>query len=78
MPRFYFDTSDGETMGPDEKGREMPDLAAARTQALEILRELAPDRLKAVDGGTLVVRVRDDAGGTAMLASLVLTVQDMR
>jgi hypothetical protein len=33
MPRFFFDTFDGENLQPDETGHELPDLDAAKQEA---------------------------------------------
>lgn len=46
MPRYYFDIADGEAF-PDRQGVDLPDLAAARVEAVrfaaEVLKEM-PER----------------------------------
>jgi len=39
MPRFFFHTEDGRCF-PDESGSELPDLAAAKREALATLGEM--------------------------------------
>ena len=45
MPRFYFHVFNDET-SVDEEGRELPDLEAARAQAIADARSLMSDGLK--------------------------------
>ncbi|MES2096885.1 MAG: hypothetical protein V4459_08995 [Pseudomonadota bacterium] len=58
MPRYYFDIRDGEDMRDDE-GAELPDLAAARMEAVrysaEVLREM-PERFWNSELWTMTVR----------------------
>ena len=53
MPRFYFHIRDGETLIEDPDGSELPDLEAARVEALEGARTILAEKVKAgavVDG----------------------------
>ncbi|ANY85036.1 hypothetical protein BB934_43285 (plasmid) [Microvirga ossetica] len=76
MPRFFFDTFDGESLQPDETGHELPDLDAAKQEAQKTLPDMAKDAL--VDGNyrTFVVNVRDEAGQTVLRAALSLVVAE--
>lgn len=46
MPRYYFHLHNGTT-ARDEEGRELPDLEAARQEAISAARELMGEDLKA-------------------------------
>jgi hypothetical protein len=64
MGRFYFHLKDGDNLVPDEEGIELPDVAAAKREALLTARELA-DGIKA--GLTQIpeaVVITDEAGLT--------------
>ena len=68
MPRFYFNLYNDVT-ALDEDGVDLPDVAAARAEALRSVRGLAAaqvmeqgrlrlsDRIEVVDGGVVVARV---------------------
>lgn len=45
MPRYFFDLYNSKT-APDEEGQELPDLKAARDQAIEAARELMGEDIK--------------------------------
>jgi hypothetical protein len=57
MPRYYFDIVDGQDF-PDVHGSDLPDLAAARIEAVrysaEVLKEM-PDRFWACEEWTMTV-----------------------
>jgi hypothetical protein len=46
MPRFYFHMSSGEEFIEDPEGSDLPDLAAARAEAIDAARELMADRVR--------------------------------
>lgn len=46
MPRFYFHMRSGEDFIEDPEGSELPDLAAARAEAIAAARELMADRIR--------------------------------
>jgi hypothetical protein len=62
VPRFYFHIIDGTTTILDPDGSELPDLAAARAEALQSARHLLADKLRAgevVDGQKFEIRDGD-------------------
>ena len=48
MRRFYFHLRAGDELVPDEEGIDLPDLSAARREAIEAVRELWPKRSRTV------------------------------
>ena len=63
MPRFFFHIRNSNGLTPDEEGRQLPDAAAAREEALRGIRSIVAD--EALHGrldlsGTL--DVADEAG----------------
>ena len=68
MPRFFFDTFDGENLQPDETGHELPDLDAAKQEVQKALPEVAKDDLPDGKYRTFVVNVRDEAGQTVRVS----------
>ena len=61
MPRFYFDTHDGDAMMVDDRGIDLADAKAAHRLARVALTELAQDSIPS-DGDThfVEVKVRDE------------------
>jgi hypothetical protein len=78
MPRFYFDTHDGETFMSDEAGLELDGIEAARAHAQAALCDVMSDVIPVTDQRTVFVRVRDMADHIVLKAglSLVLEVDD--
>jgi hypothetical protein len=76
MPRCFFDTHDGDTFLPDDKGQELDGIEAARLQAQGGLADMARDVVP-VDSPerTMVVAVRDEAGKIVLRAALILMVE---
>ena len=72
VPRYYFDTDDGDFRHDDETGQEMPDAEAARRAALEVLPGMARDKLPYDDRHSFSVRVRDASGTVLYNAELNL------
>ena len=60
MPRFYFNVRDGRDVDEDEEGVELPDLEAARAEALATVEELR-DELGA-DAARIELEITDDTG----------------
>lgn len=72
MPRYFFDTHNGEHIRDDE-GRECANSCAARTLALMTLPEIA--RWEALEGGdrqTFAVLVRNEADQLVYTMTLTL------
>ncbi|QRM34526.1 hypothetical protein JO965_33355 (plasmid) [Microvirga sp. VF16] len=75
MPRFFFDTYDGERFVSDEQGQELEDIEAAKIIAQEELPQMAWDELPDGDQRTFIVSVRDGAGQVVIRAALSLVVE---
>jgi hypothetical protein len=76
MPRYFFDTFDGERLIPDVEGLEMQDLAAAKSEAQKALPDLAGDAVPDCNHRTFVVSVRDEAANVVLRATLSLVVEE--
>lgn len=76
MPRYYFDTDDGDTFLEDDEGQELNGIEEARLQSQTGLADIARDVVPG-DGPkrTMTVRVRDDTGKTVLRAALSLIVK---
>ena len=62
MPRYFFDTYNGDLFVPDEAGIELENLEAAKAMASRGLVDMAEDDLPDGDQRAFVIRVRDEAG----------------
>ena len=67
MPRFYFHLRSGENFATDCDGAELPDLAAARQEALASAREIVADAVKGSKNETPNCFVIADADGHELL-----------
>jgi hypothetical protein len=76
MPRFYFDTYDGDRFLPDETGIEFENIKAAKAEAQKSLPEMARDGLPDGNHRTFVVCVRDEAGQVVLRVALSLVVEE--
>ncbi len=76
MPRYFFDTDDGDGFLWDDEGLDLDGIEAVRFQAQSGLADMARDVVPG-DGiqRTMVVRVRDESGDVVLNASLVLRVE---
>ena len=72
VPRYFFDTDDGDQRSEDEQGLEFADDEAARREAIAALPEMARDKLPNGDHRDFSVRVRDEAGNVIYTACLAL------
>ena len=75
MPRFFFDTYDGDFFAPDQEGQDLEGIEAAKLIAQEALPDMASDRLPDGDERVFIVSVRDEAGEVILYATLSLVVQ---
>jgi hypothetical protein len=77
MPRYFFDTDDGQHFIKDHEGLDLYGLKEARLQAQAALADIARDHVPN-DGPqrTMTCRVRDGDGKTVLLASLALLIQE--
>ena len=73
MPRYFFDTNDGDMLDLDDVGLDLTDHEAARREAIAALPDMARDKLPDGDRRNFSVRVRDEAGAAIYSASLALT-----
>jgi len=62
MAKYFFDTSDNDRFFPDHEGLELPDLAAAQTEAARFLVERAGEVISGSEPCTLSVEVRGNDG----------------
>lgn len=72
MPRYFFDTDDGDWPHLDDHGQVLRDAGAARLMAVDTLPDLAREKRPDGDQGEFSVRVRDEAGTVIYSASLSL------
>ena len=59
MPRFFFNIRDGYDLDEDEEGVELPDVEAARAEALATVEEL---RGELGDAGNIELEITDETG----------------
>jgi hypothetical protein len=59
MPRYFFHIRDGYDLDEDEEGIELPDVEAARAEALATVEELR-DELR--DAGDIELEITDESG----------------
>jgi len=75
MPRYYFDTQNGEQHFHDDEGSELPDVQAARDEAIAVLPEIAGGELPDGDRREMVLTVRNEAGQVFFKTTLLLTTE---
>jgi hypothetical protein len=75
MPRYYFDTHDGEALVEDDTGQELGGVEAACIVAQEALSDMVRDVLPDGNQRTIVVRVRDETGKTVVKAAVSVMVE---
>jgi nucleoid-associated protein YgaU len=71
MPRYFFHLREGDRVLPDHDGSELPNLEAARAEAIQSARELLAAKLKAgevVDGQAF--EIADESGEVVLTAPL--------
>lgn len=63
MPRYFFHVREGADISRDREGQELPDVEAARREAIAANREIMGDKL--LHGGTLdhrSIEIADETG----------------
>jgi len=75
VPRFFFDTYDGDFFAPDNEGQDLADIEAAKLIAQEALPDMASDKLPDGDQRVFIVSVRDEAGQVVVRVSLTLIAE---
>jgi len=75
MPRFFFDTHDGEEFTPDPQGVELEGLEAAKEEAKKTLPEIVKDEMPDGDRRDFTVTVKNEAGQILWRITLSLVVE---
>lgn len=75
MPRFYFDTDDGQTSMKDVYGIELANADAARAVALRALPDMAQQTLPDGDQQKMAVCVRNESDVSILEVTLSLEVE---
>jgi hypothetical protein len=76
MPRYFFDTDDGESHARDQDGLELSDPWEARDMALAVLPDIARDVIPRGDRRRNIVSiVRDESGEVMYSARLSLSAE---
>jgi hypothetical protein len=75
MPRYFFETRDGEAVTEDIEGLELPNLHAAREEALKYLGETANEAMPDGDRRDFEVTIKDQGGRTLLSASVKIRVR---
>jgi hypothetical protein len=74
-PLLFDETDSGREPFRDEQGMELPDLKAARLEALRALGDMAKDELPDGDVRSFVIDIREGEGPIVLTASLSLRVE---
>jgi hypothetical protein len=77
MPRYFFDTSDGDSSVRDDEGVECNNLEEVGAQAVAALSDMASDKLPDGDRREFVVEVRNESGRSILRATLSLNVEHL-
>ena len=75
MPRYFFDTYDGNRLISDTVGIELQNVDMAKVEAQKALPDLARDALPDGDQKTFIISVRNEAGQVVLRAALSLIVE---
>lgn len=71
MPRYFFDVIDGG-LTVDDEGIGLPNMQAARAEALHALPDLAKNLLQTEDEREVSITVRDEGGRPIFEATLTI------
>lgn len=62
MARYFFNTKDGQSF-PDEHGVDLPNIGAARSQAIKVVTEMLPTLAEEFwKSGSLTIEAADEEG----------------
>jgi hypothetical protein len=76
MPRYYFDTHDGNRLHEDHEGLELRDDEAARVEARKAIGEIAADDIPGEGSRkSMSIQVRKADGTELLQLSIVFTLQ---
>ena len=67
MPRYFFHVRDADSFSPDTEGQDLPDLEAARREAISANREILGEKL--LHGGALdhrQIQIADESGAVLL------------
>jgi hypothetical protein len=76
MPRYFFDTYDGERLLTDDIGVEFENFTAAKAAAQQTLPDMAREVLGDGTHRSFVVSVRDVAGTVVLRVALTMVVEE--
>jgi len=76
MPRYFFDTYDGDRLLRDEAGADYETFDDAKEEARARLPDMARDTLPNGTHRSFVVSVRNEAGTVVVRMSLSLVVEE--
>jgi hypothetical protein len=72
MPRYFFDTDDGQSLNVDDVGIECESLEQVHKEAVATLPSLASDQLPDGEALRVSVKVRDEQGKYLMETRLTI------
>ncbi|GJE14652.1 hypothetical protein FOHLNKBM_5727 [Methylobacterium longum] len=75
VPRFFIDLHDGANLVRDHDGFDLPDLAAARTQAVRMMTRLAQGLTDPLERQDFVIAVRDAQGAVRLRLRLSYDIE---
>jgi hypothetical protein len=75
VPRYFIDLHDGANLVRDHKGFDLPDLAAARAQAVRMMTRLAQGLADPGERQDYVIAVRDAQGAVRLRLRLSYDVE---
>ncbi|MGH1573050.1 DUF6894 family protein [Methylobacterium sp. P31] len=75
MPRYFIDLHDGANLVRDREGFDLPDLAAARAQAVRMMMRLAQGLADPQVRQDYVIAVRDAQGAVRLRLRLSYDVE---
>lgn len=73
MPRYFIETDDGQLLVKDDDGTNLPDLQAARHEAVIVLPEIARGMIGRGNSCPVTSRVRNGSGAVLFEATLTLS-----
>ncbi len=76
MPRFYCNVHDGEPF-LDQKGTDLPDLAAARREAIQTSARMLKDSADYWDGHEWRMEVVDETGRVVLILTFAAVLHSM-
>jgi hypothetical protein len=75
MPRFFFDFREDECLSTDEEGLDLPDVAAAESEAAKAAADVGAEVLPNGSVRAVMVQVRSETGQRVMNVTVSMAVQ---